>query len=63
MQYSGLEAWLSAVNTETGTIVSLVFDIPNRKITTLIAFSKGNNSLPVPRLLQLTWICRALGAC
>lgn len=49
MQYSRFEAWLSAVNTETGTIVSLVFDIPNKKITTLIAFSKGNNSLPVPR--------------
>ena len=28
-------------NTETGTIVSLVYDIPRKRITTLIAFSKG----------------------
>ena len=28
-------------NTETGTIVSLVYDIPRKRITTLLAFSKG----------------------
>ncbi|KAF4618477.1 hypothetical protein D9613_010061 [Agrocybe pediades] len=28
--------------TETGTVVSLVYDIPNKKITTSIAFSKGH---------------------
>ena len=29
-------------STETGTICSLVYDIPNKKITTLIGFSKGH---------------------
>lgn len=27
---------------ETGTVCSLVYDIPNRKISTLISFSKGH---------------------
>lgn len=31
-------------NSETGTIVSLVYDMPNKKITTLLAFSKGESS-------------------
>eukprot|EP01057_Protomagalhaensia_wolfi_P006134 Protomagalhaensia_wolfi_Nauph_80__6133@NODE_888_length_1908_cov_279_346709_g667_i0_p2_GENE_NODE_888_length_1908_cov_279_346709_g667_i0NODE_888_length_1908_cov_279_346709_g667_i0_p2_ORF_typecomplete_len170_score30_13PA_decarbox/PF05870_11/2_6e48MoaF_C/PF17409_2/1_4e05MoaF/PF10703_9/0_0031_NODE_888_length_1908_cov_279_346709_g667_i012571766 len=36
------ELWQCNWLEETGTIVSLVYDIPRRKITTLIAFSKGH---------------------
>ncbi|PYH78097.1 hypothetical protein BO82DRAFT_343531 [Aspergillus uvarum CBS 121591] len=36
------ELWQCNWLEETGTICSLVFDIPRRKITTLIAFSKGH---------------------
>ncbi|KAK2772714.1 hypothetical protein FQN53_004461 [Emmonsiellopsis sp. PD_33] len=36
------ELWQCNWLEETGTIVSLVYDIPNGKITTLIAFSKGH---------------------
>lgn len=36
------ELWQVNWLEETGTIVSLVYDIPNNKITTLIAFSKGH---------------------
>ncbi|KAK0609255.1 hypothetical protein DIS24_g12374 [Lasiodiplodia hormozganensis] len=36
------ELWQCNWLEETGTIVSLVYDIPNKKITTLIAFSKGH---------------------
>ncbi|RAH40477.1 uncharacterized protein BO95DRAFT_447818 [Aspergillus brunneoviolaceus CBS 621.78] len=36
------ELWQCNWLEETGTICSLVFDISNRKITTLIAFSKGH---------------------
>ncbi|PPQ78635.1 hypothetical protein CVT25_010599 [Psilocybe cyanescens] len=31
-----------SISSETGTIVSLVYDIPKRKIVTFIAFSKGH---------------------
>ena len=30
--------------TETGSIISLVYDIPQKRITTLLAFSKGTGS-------------------
>nr|AFR57471.1 calycin-like protein [Epichloe inebrians] len=36
------ELWQCNWLEETGTVVSLVYDIPNQKITTLIAFSKGH---------------------
>ncbi|EPS29714.1 hypothetical protein PDE_04664 [Penicillium oxalicum 114-2] len=36
------ELWQCNWLEETGTICSLVFDIPRQKITTLIAFSKGH---------------------
>lgn len=36
------ELWQCNWLEETGTIVSLVYDIPNQKITTMIAFSKGH---------------------
>ncbi|KAH8178466.1 phenolic acid decarboxylase (PAD) domain-containing protein [Sarocladium implicatum] len=36
------ELWQCNWLEETGTICSLVYDIPNKKITTLIAFSKGH---------------------
>ncbi|KAL4923161.1 Calycin-like protein [Aspergillus undulatus] len=36
------ELWQCNWLEETGTIASLVFDIPNKKITTLLAFSKGH---------------------
>ncbi|GME62729.1 phenol acid carboxylase [Neofusicoccum parvum] len=36
------ELWQCNWLEETGTIVSLVYDIPSEKITTLIAFSKGH---------------------
>ncbi|KZZ95211.1 Calycin-like protein [Ascosphaera apis ARSEF 7405] len=36
------ELWQLNWLEETGTIVSLVYDIPRKKITTLIAFSKGH---------------------
>lgn len=36
------ELWQVNWLEETGTICSLVYDIPNKKITTLIAFSKGH---------------------
>jgi hypothetical protein len=36
------ELWQCNWLEETGTICSLVYDIPNQKITTLIAFSKGH---------------------
>lgn len=32
---------------ETGTICSLVYDIPNKKISTLLGFSKGHWEHPV----------------
>ncbi len=35
------ELWQCNWLEETGTIVSLVYDIPSRRITTLIGFSKG----------------------
>lgn len=31
---------------ETGTICSLVYDIPNKKISTLLAFSQGHWEYP-----------------
>lgn len=33
-------------NAETGTIVSIVYDIPNKKLSTLIGFSKGKPARP-----------------
>lgn len=36
------EIWQCNWLEETGTIISLVFDIVNKKITTLLAFSKGH---------------------
>lgn len=36
------ELWQCNWLEETGTIVSLVYDIPNKKVTTLLAFSKGH---------------------
>ena len=36
------ELWQCNWLEETGTICSLVFDIPNKRITTLLAFSKGH---------------------
>lgn len=36
------ELWQVNWLEETGTVVSLVYDIPKQKITTLIAFSKGH---------------------
>lgn len=36
------EIWQCNWLEETGTIVSLVYDIPNKKITTMIGFSKGH---------------------
>jgi Phenolic acid decarboxylase len=36
------EIWQCNWLEETGTIVSLVYDIPSRKITTLLGFSKGH---------------------
>ncbi|KAF9567121.1 hypothetical protein CPC08DRAFT_703358 [Agrocybe pediades] len=36
------ELWQCNWLEETGTVVSLVYDIPNKKITTSIAFSKGH---------------------
>ncbi|ROW15220.1 hypothetical protein VPNG_03079 [Cytospora leucostoma] len=36
------ELWQVSWLEETGTVVSLVWDIPNNKITTLISFSKGH---------------------
>lgn len=36
------ELWQCNWLEETGTIVSLVFDIPKNRITTLLAFSKGH---------------------
>jgi phenolic acid decarboxylase len=36
------ELWQCNWLEETGTIVSLVYDIPRKKITTLLAFSKGH---------------------
>jgi hypothetical protein len=36
------EIWQCNWLEETGTIVSLVYDIPRKKITTLLAFSKGH---------------------
>ncbi|KAH9478318.1 hypothetical protein JR316_0008771 [Psilocybe cubensis] len=41
------ELWQCNWLEETGTVVSLVYDIPNRKITTLIAFSKGHWEHPL----------------
>ncbi|KAL4794315.1 phenol acid carboxylase [Aspergillus venezuelensis] len=40
------ELWQVNWLEETGTIVSLVFDIPNKKVTTLIAFSKAHWERP-----------------
>ena len=36
------ELWQCNWLEETGTVVSLVYDIPNKKVTTLIAFSQGH---------------------
>ncbi|UZJ52932.1 hypothetical protein CBS101457_002252 [Exobasidium rhododendri] len=36
------ELWQCNWTEETGTICSLVYDIPNKKITTLLNFSKGH---------------------
>ncbi|OQE13567.1 hypothetical protein PENFLA_c046G09873 [Penicillium flavigenum] len=36
------ELWQCNWLEETGTICSLVFDIPNKRITTLLAFSRGH---------------------
>jgi hypothetical protein len=36
------ELWQCNWLEETGTVCSLVYDIPNRKISTLLAFSKGH---------------------
>lgn len=36
------ELWQRNWLEETGTVVSLVYDIPHKKITTLLAFSKGH---------------------
>ncbi|KAH7039809.1 Calycin-like protein [Microdochium trichocladiopsis] len=36
------EIWQCNWLEETGTICSLVYDIPNRKVTTLLGFSKGH---------------------
>lgn len=36
------ELWQCNWLEETGTIISLVYDIPNKKITTLLGFSKGH---------------------
>lgn len=36
------ELWQCNWLEETGTICSLVFDIPNKRITTLLGFSKGH---------------------
>lgn len=36
------EPWQCNWLEETGTFVSLVFDIPSRRSTTLIAFSRGH---------------------
>ncbi|RDW88245.1 hypothetical protein BP6252_00277 [Coleophoma cylindrospora] len=36
------ELWQCNWLEETGTIVSLVYDIPNKKITTLLGFSQGH---------------------
>jgi phenolic acid decarboxylase len=40
------ELWQCNWLEETGTICSLVYDIPNQKITTMIAFSKGHWNNP-----------------
>ncbi|KAL4966946.1 phenol acid carboxylase [Aspergillus stella-maris] len=40
------ELWQVNWLEETGTIVSLVFDISNKKVTTLIAFSRGHWERP-----------------
>jgi len=36
------EKFLLTILVETGTICSLVYDIPNKKISTLLAFSQGH---------------------
>lgn len=41
------ELWQCNWLEETGTICSLVYDIPNGTITTLIAFSKGHWENPI----------------
>jgi hypothetical protein len=43
-------------DTETGTICSLVYDIPNKRISTLLAFSKGIIISLVPFLIPLLMI-------
>ncbi|KAI9835850.1 MAG: hypothetical protein M1819_001748 [Sarea resinae] len=41
------ELWQCNWLEETGTIVSLVYDIPNKRITTMLGFSKGHWGYPV----------------
>lgn len=40
------ELWQCNWLEETGTVCSLVYDIPNKRITTLLAFSKGHWTQP-----------------
>lgn len=72
------ELWQCNWLEETGTIVSLVYDIPMKRITTMLGFSKGTpfaNSTFISSSLQtlslvLIFICldadhviRTLGVC
>lgn len=40
--YPSSQRLMRAISAETGTVVSLVYDIHKKRITTLLAFSKGN---------------------